>query len=223
MDRQRLHLDLRGAAAHRRRARRPLRAAAHVRDRDPHLRGRIRRGRACTVDRLADRGARLPGHRRRHHRPADAHDPVGLRPGRAPRRGARDLGRGRRPGRRARPGGRRRRRPGRVLAVDLLAERPDRPGAGAAGGPPPGRDLRPELGPRPAGRRAGVHGPARDRVRDHPRQPDRLGHDRGPRRAGRRHGAGRRVRALGAAHDARPCCRCASSPTGPSRPPTSPR
>ena len=50
-------------------------------------------------------------------------------PGRAPRHGARHLGRGRRPRHRDRPARRRRRRAGLVLAVDLLAQRAARPRA----------------------------------------------------------------------------------------------
>ena len=48
-----------------------------------------------------------------------------------PRHGARHLGRRQRPRRRARPRRRRRHRRGPLLAVDLLAQRPDRPGAAA--------------------------------------------------------------------------------------------
>ncbi len=162
--------------------------------------GSVRR-RTCTLDPVADRGAGLPGRRWRDHRPADAHHPVGLRAGRAPRRGARHLGRRRGPGRGPGPSRRRRRRPGRLVAVDLLAQRADRPGARPAGGPAPRGVLRAQLGARSARRRPGVERSARRRLRDHPRQPDRLGRARGHRLARRRRRAGRRVRALGTAHE----------------------
>ena len=76
MDGERLHAHVRRAAADRRRARRPLRPPADVRARARDLPGRLGRRRARPVDRLADRGARVPGHRRRDRRAADADDPL---------------------------------------------------------------------------------------------------------------------------------------------------
>ena len=73
--------------------------------------------------------ARAAGPRRRDRPAADADAAVGGRAGRAARDGARDLGRRQRPRRRARPVRRRRRRRGDRLAVDLLAQRADRPRA----------------------------------------------------------------------------------------------
>ena len=77
-----------------------------------------------------------------HRRPADPHDPVGGGAPAAPRHGPGHLGRGRRPGHRHRPAGRRRRRRGRVVAVDLLAERADRHRAAAARPGPAHREPR---------------------------------------------------------------------------------
>ena len=72
MDRQRLHADLRGAAADRRRARRPLRPPPHVRDRPRHLHARFSRRRAGADDRRADRRPRAAGRRRRDRHAAHA-------------------------------------------------------------------------------------------------------------------------------------------------------
>ncbi len=89
-------------------------------------------GGARAVDRRARRGARGPGPRRRDRDAADADDPLRRRAGRAARARARRLGRHQRPRRRARPARRRRGRPGHLVALDLLAERADRPRARAA-------------------------------------------------------------------------------------------
>ena len=84
------------------------------------------------------------GPRRRHRDAPDADDPLGRRAARAARARARRVGRDRRPGDRLRPGRRRRRRGGLLVAVHLLAQRPDRDHPRAA---------RPEQADR-------VHGPA---------------------------------------------------------------
>ena len=111
---------------------------------------------------------------------------------------------------------RRRRRVGHLLAVDLLAQRADRPRPDPACLAAPATRARPELEARPAGARPGQRRPARDRL--------------GP-------GAGQRVGwgspeivgslAAGAVlvvlfvlwelRAERRCCRCASSATGRSR------
>ena len=79
-----------------------------------------------------ERRARGAGARRRDRHAADADDPLGGRPPGAARSRARRVGRHQRPRRRVRPARRRRRRRGHLVAVDLLAERPDRPRARAA-------------------------------------------------------------------------------------------
>ncbi len=61
-----------------------------------------------------------------NHHAAHAHDPERRSPGRAPRARARRLGWNQRPRGRDRPAGRRRGRRGHLVAVDLLAQRPDR-------------------------------------------------------------------------------------------------
>ena len=85
VDRQRLHADVRGAAADRRRARRPLRPPAHVRVGLGIFTVALRRRRA-RPRRRARSGARGPGPRRRDRDAADADDPLGCGPGRAARR-----------------------------------------------------------------------------------------------------------------------------------------
>ena len=72
MDGQRLHPHVRRAAPDRRRARRPLRPPAAVRDRARHLHRRLGRRRARTVDRGARRRACAAGPRRRDRHAADA-------------------------------------------------------------------------------------------------------------------------------------------------------
>ena len=128
---------------------------------------------------------------------------------------ARRLGRDRRPRRRARPARRRRRRLRPLLAVDLLAQRPDRaradPARAARGstrrhGPTGELDL---PRPRPRQRR-----PVRDRLGPRPRQRRRAGRARRSSLSlalGAR--ARRRVRRSGSSAPRRRCCRCASSAT----------
>ena len=82
---------------------------------------------ALARSRCADRGPGATGSRRRDHDPVDAHDP--RRTGAAGEAGSdpRRLGRNRRARRRHRPARRRGDHHGDRVAVDLLAERPDRP------------------------------------------------------------------------------------------------
>ena len=129
VDRERVHAHVRRPAPDRRGARRPLRAAAAVRDRADAVHARLGRGGARAVDRGARRRAGGAGRGRGDHHPADADDPLRGGAGREARRRARRLGRDRRPRRRARPARRRRRRLGPLVAVDLLDQRPDRPRA----------------------------------------------------------------------------------------------
>ena len=97
---------------------------------------------ARSVDRLVDRRPRDPGSRRGDR---DAADPDAARrrvSACAAWRRTRSLVGHQRHRRRARPAGRRGRRPGRLLALDLLDQRADRPRAGAACGPPTDREPR---------------------------------------------------------------------------------
>ena len=123
-----LQPELRGVADHRRRARRPLRAPGLLRDRVGPVRRGVGCGRAGAQRRLPRRGPGSPGGRRGSG--ADAwFDPADRRlPAREARSGDRHVQRGNRDRRRARPAGRRRDRRGHRLDVDLLAQRPDRPG-----------------------------------------------------------------------------------------------
>ena len=126
VDGQRLQPQLRGAADHRRRARRPLRPPQALRRSGSVCSPSPRRPARSRPTRLADRGARRPGRRRRA---ADA-----ARPGAAERRvpapearhGDRAVQRGHRTGGGQRPARRRRDRRGHRLGVDLLDQRPDR-------------------------------------------------------------------------------------------------
>ena len=171
VDGQRVHAHLRRAAPDRRRARRPLRAPAHVRDRARHLHARLGGGRARAVDRGARRRPRDPGRSAaRSSLPLTLTILSAAVP--AEKRGARArrLGRDRRPRRRARPARRRRGRRGPLLALDLLDQRPDRPRADPARAPPARRDVRPEGEARPAGPRPRQRRPVRHRLGPRPRQ-----------------------------------------------------
>ena len=113
----------------------------------------------CSRTRAERRGAqhrpRGAGARRRDRDAADADDPVGGgSPGEARAR-ARRVGRDRRPRDRVRPGRRRRRRRGLLVAVHLLAQRPDRDPARAARADPAHREPRAGGQARPARRRPG--------------------------------------------------------------------
>src|SRR4029077_10988208 len=111
---------------------------------------------------LADPRPALPGSRRRHPHPANADPAVGGRTASPARPGARCLGSGGRPGHRHRAARGMRRGRGRLLAVDLLAERADRAGAPPVRLDAADRELRPGDPPGPARRRPGEPGAARD-------------------------------------------------------------
>ena len=93
---------------------------------------------------------------------------------RAPRPGPGRLGRRRRPGHRDRSAGRRGGGGGRLLAVDLLAERADRHRPAADRPAPSHREPRALDQPGPAGPGPGQRRPARHRARRRPRQRPRL-------------------------------------------------
>ena len=129
VDRQRVHARVRRVPPHRRRARRPLRPAQGLRRRPRHLHRRVSRRRARAEHRRADRRAGGAGARRRHRRAAQPHAAERRDRARAARPRARPVVGHQRPRRRARPARRRRGDRGDLVAVDLLAQRPGRPGA----------------------------------------------------------------------------------------------
>ena len=160
VDGQRLHADLRRAAADRRRPRRPVRPPPHVRHRPDHLHGRLgsrRRSRRRSDVLILARAVQGVG--------GAIVTPLSLTilsaavpPQRRAAR-ARRVGRHRRPRDRHRPARRRRHRPGRQLALDLLAQRArrhrrDRPRLLPPRGDPrtrgPARPPRPRASPAPA-------------------------------------------------------------------------
>ena len=100
-----------------------------------------------------DPGPRHPGRRRRVRHPAHPDHPVRRGPARATSGRPRRVGRHRRPRHRHRPARRRRHRRGPRLALDLLAQRADRPRRHAAGRPSPDREPRPRGPPRHPGPR----------------------------------------------------------------------
>ena len=159
---------------------------------------RLGGGGAGALDGGADRSARRPGDRRRDRHAADADDPVRRVPLREARHGARRVVGHRRPRSRGRPARRRRRRRRDRVAVDLLAERPDR-----ARGDPAGADARrvprPRQGARPARPRARERRPARPRLGPRARQLGRLEQPADRRLARRRRRPARRLRRLGGA------------------------
>ena len=175
LDRQRLCPDLRGPADDGRGGGRPIRPPPAVRGRPSGLHRGI--GRLCDREqrRLADCGARGPGGGRR--------DPDADRPragdgrvsARAARLGARGLQQRHRPLERARPGGRRRDHLRARVAMDLLAQRSDRPHCGAVRGQAASRGVRTSCqgGPRRTGSRHGRR--ARPGAGTGPRQRPRLG------------------------------------------------
>ena len=120
---------------------------------------------------------------------------------------ARRLGRDRRPRDRVRAGRRRRRRRGLLLAVHLLAQRPDRDPARAARTDPAHREPRPGGQARPARRRPRQRRHVRDRLGPDPRQRPGLDEPRDPRGPRARHRPRRRVRRLGAPCSRTRCCR----------------
>ena len=113
---------------------------------------------------LADRGTRRAGVRRRDGAAADADAAVGRRPGRAPRPGAGILVGDQRAGRGHRAAGRRRGGRGHLVAVDLLAERPDRAGRAAARSDTAAREPRPRSLPGHPRAGAGQQRAVRDRL-----------------------------------------------------------
>ena len=133
-----------------------------------HRPGRVHRWvggrRARARHRLAHRRTGRAGRRGGHRRPADPHPAVRGGAPAAPRHGPGRLGRRRRPGHRYRPAGRRRRHRGRVVAVDLLAQRADRHRAAAHRPGPADREPRAGDQPGPARRGAGQPGPVRHRA-----------------------------------------------------------
>ncbi len=218
VDRQRLRAGLRGAAADRRRARRPLRAQAHVPggalrcSPPPPLAPRWRPAPSCSWPPARCRGAG-----------AAMVTPLTLTllaeafP--AARRGmALGVWSGVSGiGRRARPAGGRRRRAGHLLALDLLDQRPDRPRADAAGRAPAAREPRPLRHARPARPGAGVHRRVRHRVRPRARAVARLDLHHDPRLVERAAPCCWRYSSPGSGVRASRCCRCHSSPNAPSR------
>ena len=202
MDRQRVHARLRRLPAHRCRARRPLRAPAHVLDRHRHLHGCLRGCRARPVDRRARCRARSAGARRRDRAAPDADHPLGRRPGGATRRLPRRVGRHQRSRGRLRAARRRCRRERHLLALDLLAQRSARPRAAAARLAAARRDEGAARARRPARRRARQCGALRDRLGARARQLGGLGHARDPRSVRSRLRVRRGFRRVGAARRA---------------------
>ena len=129
-----------------------------------------RRRRALARAGDADRRPGAAGRRRGDRDAAEPDDPHGGRP--AERRGVAlgIWGGHRRARRRARPARRRRRRRRHLLALDLLAERADRPRAVPLALPPPAREPRPGRRARPAGLALAQRRPVRDRLRPRARQ-----------------------------------------------------
>ena len=160
----------------------------------------LRGGCSRAQRRDADRRARGAGARRRDRDSPDPDDPLRGRAAREARARARRVGRHRRARRGARPGDRRRSRRRALVAVDLLAQRPHRPRARAAGLEPPEGVLRPRLAARPARPRPRQHRALRDRARARPRERGRLGQLRDPRLDHPRARVPRGVRPLGAPH-----------------------
>ena len=166
------------------------------------LHGCLRGCRARSVDRRARCRARRAGARRRDRAAADADHPLGRRPGGAPRRLPRRVGRHQRSRGRLRAARRRCRRERHLLALDLLAQRSARPRASAARLAAARRDEGPVRARRPARRRARQCGALRDRLGARARQLGRLGHARDPRSVRSRLRVRRGVRRVGAARRA---------------------
>ena len=165
---------------------------------DLHRRLRVRRARA--EHRGAEHRPRASGCRRRDRDPAHPHAPERRRAGEPARARPRRVGRNRRPGGRARPARRRRGRIRHLLAMDLLAERSDRPPPHPACLAAPGGELRPELQARPARARPCQRRPARDRLGPGAGQQRRLGLAGDRRFARRRRSPRGALRPVGAAH-----------------------
>ena len=220
MDGQRLHADLRGPAADRRRARRPVRAATAVRDRPGDLHRRVRGRRAGSLEQRAHRGACRPGPRRRDRDPADPDHPLGRRVAATAGAGPRGLGRHRRPGHRRGSARGRGHRAGRELALDLLAQRAGRHRRRGTGLPPtPASRAGPRAGstcpdwPWPAAACSGWSGPSSTATTT-------AGPIRGSSAPSPSAPSCSSCSASGSAEPATRCCRSTCSAAAPSRPPT---
>ena len=174
VDGERLHPHLRCPAAHRGHAGRALRPPTPVHDRSRLVHRRVGgRGHGARHRRPGGRPGRA-GRRRRHRHPAYPHAAVSRGIPATPRPGPRRLGSCGRPGHRDRSAGRRGGGRGRLMAVDLLAERADRHRPAADRPAPPHREPRPLDQPGPAGPGPGQRRSARHRARRRPRQRPRL-------------------------------------------------
>ena len=180
MDHQRIHAHVRRPARHRRPARRHLRAPPRVPHRRRHLRLRLFHHRVRPVRRLPRRLARPPGRRRGAD---DARHPLDHQqrlPAARARQGDRHLGRRVRDRPGHRPARGRLAHRGRVVARDLLPQRPGRDRRGrdhaVRGRGVAGRDRRPPA--RLSRHRDADGGPHRARPR--PRRGQRLGLGLGP-------------------------------------------
>ena len=208
MDGQRLYPHLRRPAADRRHPRRALRPAAALRCRPGHLHTGLGGRRSFDGGRSPGRSPCCPGCRRCGRHPADAHPARGRGPARTASTCARRVGRHRRPRHRSWPAGRRGDSRGGVLAMDLLGERADRPGAGAARLRSPHRGQWRAEAPRPPRPGPGERGAVRGRVRPRPQHQPRVGVSPGQRPLGGWDGPARRLcprRAAGGRADAAPC------------------
>ena len=221
--RERLHPQLRRAAAHRRRTRRPARPPAGLRGGHRVVHGGLGCLRARHRSGHPDHLASGSGRRCRSDHAAVA-DPAGRgRPGSEASRRDRDLGRCRGAGHRSRTGGRRGRGRRSRLAVDLLAERADRPDRRAARAPLPEGVARPRPDARPAR-------PGARRVRSAPAglgrragQRCRLGFGEHRDLTDRRCAVAGRLRGLGTAGQGSVAAAAAVPVPRPSRRPTRPR
>ena len=220
VDGQRLHADVRGPAAHRRRARRPLRPSPDVRHRPHRVHRRLARGGPRAEQRGPDPRPGRPGHRWRDRHAAQPDDPVrgGSAGATGPR--ARRVGRDRRARDRDRPARGWRHRPGPQLALDLPAQRPGRHRRDHLCLPAARRDLRTRGRPRHPGPRPRQRGPAGHRVGRDQRQRPRLDRSRDPRGHRRRRACSWSASWPGRLARRTRCCRWTCSAAGPSRPPT---
>ena len=220
MDGERLQPGFRRRAVDRRRPRRSVRAQADVHDRPARIHDRLSHRSAIAERGHAHRGARRARHRGRHRHADDPHaDQRGV-PGRETGRRDRVVGRHHRAGRRARTGRGRRHRRRDQLALDLLAQRPDRPRADSAFHVPPHRKLRSAIATRC--RRSATRG--RRILRHHlgtgPRQRHRLGQRRDDHCPRARRRARRCIPVVGAAHNDADAVRGSCSVPADSTPPT---
>ena len=193
---------------------------ARLPHRDGHLHRRFGAGGPVAVDRHPHPRPGHPGRRWRHRHAADPDHPVGRGPAGASRGRAGRLGWHRRSGDRHRAARRWRDRRGPRLALDLLAQRADRPHRHAAGRDSPDRDLRPRGSARHPGSGPHQRRPARPRVGRHQRQRPRLGQPAGRRGDRGRGRPARRLRRLGGPPGPPDAAAAASSATARSAPPT---